>query len=95
MTEKKPLNELYRALNKNLLVRVTDQKKLNNGINVKEIRGRRDIIIGTVELAEEKLKLPQKCLCWFPLYAGVPITIEGKSYLIVPYDDLVMIEKVV
>ena len=94
MVEKKPLVELYKALNKNLLISVIDQKKLQNGINVKETRGRKDIIIGIVELAEEKLKLPQKCMCWFPLYAGIPISLEGKSYLIVPYDDLVMIEKV-
>ena len=89
------LNTKVCMKNKYLLITLFDtQKKLGNNINMKEVRGKRDIVIGVVEAAEASLKLPLKAMCWFPLYAGSEVEYDGKKYLTVPYEDIIMIERV-
>lgn len=89
------LNETVCMKNKYLLITPFDkQKVLANGLNIRETRGKRDIIIGVIEASEPGLKLPEKAVCWFPIYAGSEIQVGEKSYLAVPFEDIIMIEKV-
>lgn len=89
------LKELYKMRNGFVLISPDkSDKRLSNGINVKETRGKRDIIHGIVEVAEESLKISDKAMCWFPMYAGVPITLEGQQYFIVDNHDIMMTERV-
>jgi len=89
------LNETVCMKNKYLLITPFDkQKVLANGLNIRETRGKRDIIIGVIEASEPGLKLPEKAVCWFPIYAGSEIQVGEKSYLAVPFEDIIMIERV-
>jgi co-chaperonin GroES (HSP10) len=93
--EDKNMNDWYVMHNKNILVTLReDRKVLNNGISVQDTRGRKDIVIGIVEAAHPSLKFPYRVLVWFPMYAGLPIQLDGKQYLIVNYEDVIMSEKV-
>lgn len=90
------LNETVCMKNKYLLITPFDkQKVLANGLNIRETRGKRDIIIGVIEASEPGLKLPEKAVCWFPIYAGSEIQVGEKSYLAVPFEDIIMIERVI
>jgi len=89
------MNKQVCMKNKYLLVSIFDtQRASKNGLNIKETRGKRDIIIGVVEAAELSLKLPAKALCWFPMYAGSEIIFNDKKYLAVPFEDIIMIERI-
>jgi co-chaperonin GroES (HSP10) len=89
------IQEYYVMHNKNLLVSLRDNRKvLQNGISVQDTRGRKDIVEGIIECSHPSLKLPQKVIVWFPMYAGLPIQLLGKQYLIVNYDDVIMTEKI-
>ena len=89
------LNEAVCMKNKYLLVTPFEkQKVLANGLNIREARGKRDIIIGVIEASEPGLKLPEKAICWFPIYAGSEVQVGEKAYLAVPFEDIIMIEKV-
>ncbi|MCK9318975.1 hypothetical protein [Methanoculleus sp.] len=90
------LNETVCMKNKYLLITPFDkQKVLANGLNIREARGKRDIIIGVIEASEPGLKLPEKAVCWFPIYAGSEIQVGEKAYLAVPFEDIIMIERVI
>lgn len=89
------MNKQVCMKNKYLLVKVFDkQKVLGNGLNIKEARGKRDIIIGVIEASEPGLKLPEKAVCWFPIYAGSEVQVGEKAYLAVPFEDIIMIERI-
>ena len=89
------MNEWYVMHNKNVLVSLReDRKVLNNGISVQDTRGRKDIVVGIIECSHPSLKFPNRALVWFPMYAGLPIQLSGKQYLVVNYDDIIMSEKV-
>lgn len=93
--EERSMNDWYVMHNKNVLVTPhVDRKVLNNGISVQDTRGRKDIMEGVVECSHPSLKFPNRALVWFPAYAGLPIQLAGKQYLIVNYDDIIMSEKV-
>jgi co-chaperonin GroES (HSP10) len=89
------MNDWYIMHNKNVLVSLKeDRKVLNNGISVQDTRGRKDIVMGTVECSHPSLKFSNRALVWFPMYAGLPIQVAGNQYLVVNYDDIIMSEKV-
>lgn len=89
------MNDLYVMHNKNVLVSLQDNRKvLTNGISVQDTRGRKDIVVGIVECSHPALKFPNRALVWFPMYAGLHIQLDGKQYLIVNYEDIIMSEKV-
>ena len=89
------LNEVVCMKNKYLLISPMDkQKTLSNGLNIRETRGKRDIIVGVIEASESGLKLPEKAICWFPLYAGSEVQVGDKTLLAVPFEDVIMIERV-
>ena len=91
----KSMNDWYVMHNKNVLVSLReDRKVLQNGISVQETRGRKDIAVGIVECSHPSLKFPNRALVWFPMYAGLAIQLDGKRYLIVNYEDIIMSEKV-
>ena len=86
------MNDWYIMHNKNVLV--TLREVLQNGIAVQDTRGRKDIVVGIVECSHPSLKFSNRALVWFPMYAGLPIQLAGKQYLVVNYDDIIMSEKV-
>ena len=69
---------------------------LGNGLNVKETRGKRDIVEGTVvhtpechpELGYNGIKPNDKVL--FPLYAANQVTIDGEDYVVVSFNDIIL-----
>jgi co-chaperonin GroES (HSP10) len=89
------LNDYYTMQNKNVLVSLQEGRTAcKNGIVVQETRGKKDIVVGICEASQPGLKIPNRALVWFPHYAGLPILLNGKSYLVVNHDDIIMIEKV-
>jgi len=93
----------YKAVNKNLLVTPIDvTSSFDNGLAIKEVRGKKDIVCGIVELAEINLKVAKKAMCWFPAYAGIPIKLpindekghlKQQEFLIVAYEDILIFDK--
>lgn len=86
-----------RMTNKFWLVELIEENKiLSNGLTVKETRGKRDIVTGKVINGDYSTEFPcaDGYLVWFPLYAANPITIDGKTLLIVHQDDIIMVEEV-
>lgn len=86
-----------RMTNKFWLVELEDElKQLSNGLTVKETRGKRDIVTGRVIHGDYSPEFPAAdgYLVWFPLYAANPITVDGKSLLVVHQDDIIMVEEV-
>ena len=97
------VEKYYKPVNKNLLVSLINvNSQFDNGIAVKETRGKKDIVCGIVELAEVSLKIHKKAMCWFPAYAGVPIKLpindengraKDQDFLIVAYEDILIFDK--
>lgn len=86
----------YKMVNKFWLVELREENKvLSNGLTVKETRGKRDIVVGKVLSGDYNTNFPcaDGYLVWFPLYAANPITVNGKSLLIVHQDDIIMVEE--
>lgn len=80
-------------LNNNLLVELVNETTvLGNGLAVKETRGKRDIVTGTVIKGPGNGIITETMKVWFPLYAANPITVDGKSLLVVSLDDIIMVE---
>ena len=80
-------------LNNNLLVQLINETTvLGNGLAVKETRGKRDIVTGTIVKAPGHGIIAENMKVWFPLYAANPITVDGKSLLVVALDDIIMVE---
>lgn len=89
------LNDWYVMHNKNVLISINQERKvLQNGISVQDNRGRKEIVEGIVEASHPSLKFSNRALVWFPMYAALPITVAGKQYVIVNYDDIIMSERV-
>jgi co-chaperonin GroES (HSP10) len=89
------LNDYYTMQNKNVLVSLQEgHTACKNGIVVQESRGKKDIVVGICEASQPGLKIPNRALVWFPHYAGLPMTLNGKNYLVVNHEDIIMIEKV-
>lgn len=89
------LNDHYVMQNKYMLVTPReDRKVLQNGISVQDTKDRKDIVVGIIECSHPNLKIPSRALVWFPRYAGLPLHLCGKQYLVVNHEDVIMIEKV-
>lgn len=87
----------YKMTNKFYLVELMEENKvLTNGLTVKETRGKRDIVTGKVITGDYTPEFPTSdgYLIWFPLYAANPITVDGKTLLVVHQDDIIMVEGV-
>ena len=90
------LNNEYVMQNNYLLVTPCESRKtLANGISVQDTKDRKDIMVGVIKCSHPKLKIPNCALVWFPRYAGLPLQLnDGKQYLVVNHEDVIMIEKV-
>ena len=85
----------FKMTNKFWLVELEEENKiLSNGLTVKETRGKRDIVTGRVISGDYSTGFPcaDGYLIWFPLYAANPITVGGKTLLVVHQDDIIMVE---
>ena len=85
-----------RMTNKFWLVELVEENKiLSNGLTVKETRGKRDIAVGKVIHGDYSHEFPcsNGYHIWFPLYAANPIVFDGKNYLVVHQDDIIMVEE--
>ncbi len=81
--------------NRFVLIEIEEEKtQLSNGLAVKETRGKRDIITGSVVTASDEacefLRLKNGDRVLFPLYASNPVTISDKDYLVVDYKDIIL-----
>jgi hypothetical protein len=82
--------------NKNLLVTVMQESTtFDNGLNVKTVRGKRDVVVGIIQRSPAELKLPDHSMCWFPIYAAQELLYNGTNYLVVPYEDVIMVEMII
>lgn len=89
------MKEFYTPKNGFIVLKLfVENEVLANGIKLQDTRGKRDIVAGSCLLAEEKYKIPNRALCWFPIYAASPIKLNGENYLIVPFEDIMLIENI-
>jgi co-chaperonin GroES (HSP10) len=84
---------MKQVLNNNVIVQLKNSVELKNGINLKETRGKRDVVIGVIYLASDTTGLNQGDLVWFPLYASNEITIDGLPLAVLNVSDIIMVEK--
>jgi co-chaperonin GroES (HSP10) len=82
-----------KVLNKNVIVLLRNSVELKNGINLKETRGKRDIVTGIVFAADETLKIKDNTKVWFPLYASNEVIVDGKQYAVLNFDDIIMVQE--
>jgi co-chaperonin GroES (HSP10) len=83
---------MKQVLNNNIIVQLKNSVELKNGINLKETRGKRDVVIGVIYLADKSTGLNQGDLVWFPLYASNEITIDGLPLAVLNINDIIMVE---
>ena len=89
------LKQNYSTKNGYVVIKtVNTEETLGNGIRIQDTRGKRDIVCGTCLLAEDKFNIPDHALVWFPIYAASPIKLDGENLLIIPYEDIMLVEKV-
>lgn len=89
------LKDNYMTKNGFVIVKnYTKNETLRNGIKIQDTRGKRDIVCATCLLAEERFKIPYNALVWFPLYAANSIVLEDEEFLVLPFDDIMLIERV-
>lgn len=83
-----------RLFNDFILIKLEAEKtQLSNGLNVKETRGKRDIVQGTVVATVEGIDpkfLGAGDIVLFPLYAANQVTIDDQDYVVVAYKDLIL-----
>lgn len=95
MEKETTLNDYYSMQNKNILVSLFEGRSAcKNGLVVQETRGKKDIVVGICEASQPGLKIPNRALVWFPHYAGLPMNLDGKNYLVVNFEDVIMVERV-
>jgi len=82
-----------KVLNNNVIIKINDTVTLRNGINLKETRGKRDIVTATVILSDAATGLTAGSTVWFPLYASNEIIIDGQVHAVVSFDDIIMIKE--
>jgi hypothetical protein len=81
-----------KVINQNIIIDLKQSVELKNGINLKETRGKRDIVNGVVFLSSvEEIKVNAKV--WFPLYASNEINVQGKLFAVVHKDDIIMVQE--
>jgi co-chaperonin GroES (HSP10) len=84
---------MKQVLNNNVIVQIKNTVALNNGINLKETRGKRDIITGVIYLVDETTGLVVGDIVWFPLYASNEIVVDGIQLAVLNIEDIVMVDK--
>ena len=73
--------------NKILIEQLQSETELGNGISInQETQSRKDVVTGLVISTSDKNY--ENCVVYFPLYAALPLTYQGKNYLIVDIEDI-------
>ena len=70
-----------------------ENTQLTNGLNIKETRGKRDIVQGTVmqtPWGPNPETLSPADIVFFPLYAATQVTIDGSDYVVVSFNDIIL-----
>jgi co-chaperonin GroES (HSP10) len=83
---------MKQVLNNNVIVQLKNSVELKNGINLKETRGKRDVVTASVYLADPKLEIKKGAIVWFPLYASNEITVDGIQLAVLNASDIIMVE---
>ena len=83
---------MKKVLNQNVIVQLRNSVELKNGINLKETRGKRDVVTAVVYLADDKTGLSKGDIVWFPLYASNEITIDGITLAVLNVADIIVVE---
>ena len=98
----------YQTKNNKLVIqRCSNEQTLDNGIKVTEARGKKDIVKG-IPVVTYETSLPighnnefvlekessKNIFIWYPLYAALPISIEGNTYDVIDQQDIIMEEEV-
>jgi co-chaperonin GroES (HSP10) len=83
---------MKQILNNNVIVQLKNSVELKNGINLKETRGKRDVVTATVMYADESLKIKKGNVIWFPLYASNEIVVDGLPLAVLNVTDIIMVE---
>jgi co-chaperonin GroES (HSP10) len=83
---------MKKVLNKNVIVQLKNTTELKNGINLKETRGKRDVVTATIYLADESTGLKIGDVIWFPLYASNELIVDGLPLAVISADDIIMVD---
>jgi co-chaperonin GroES (HSP10) len=83
---------MKKVLNNNVIVQLKNSVELKNGINLKETRGKRDVVTAIVMHADEALGIKKGSIIWFPLYASNEITVDGTPLAVLNSADIIMVE---
>lgn len=83
---------MKQVLNNNVIVQLKNSVELKNGINLKETRGKRDVVTAIVYMADPQLKINKGTTVWFPLYASNEITVDGQPLAVLSSSDIIMVE---
>jgi co-chaperonin GroES (HSP10) len=79
-------------LNKNLLIRINETATMDNGIQIQETRGKRDVVSGIIIDSDPKLELNILSKVYFPFYSAIAVTYKGEDLWIVNYQDVIIID---
>lgn len=80
------------VLNKNIVVKINELATMDNGIQIQETRGKRDIVSGIVVDADTTCGLEPGKKIYFPYYAAINFAVKGDDLWIVNLNDVIMVE---
>jgi co-chaperonin GroES (HSP10) len=83
---------MVKVLNENVLVKMNETSTMDNGIQIQETRGKRDIVSGVVVNCDEQTGITLWSKIYFPYYAAISFNLKGEELWIVNVNDVIMIE---
>ena len=92
----------YIALNDKIIIKPLDVKTtLGNGMVIQETRGKKDILVGEVvippagisAILRKESGIKKGDQIWYPEYAALPIKLDGESYLVIDYSDIILMKE--
>jgi len=84
----------FRMCNKNLLVKpFVSQRAMDNGLKIAEVKDKKAIIECIVITKDGALSnIGEHAIVRFPMYAADPISLDEGEFLVVNYEDIIMVE---
>lgn len=80
------------VINKNIVVKLNELATMDNGIQIQETRGKRDIVSGIVVDLDTSTGLKPGQKIYFPYYAAINFEVKGDNLWIVNINDVIMFE---
>ena len=80
------------VLNKNIIVRLNELSTIDNGIQIQETRGKRDIVSGIIVDLDKDVGLLPGNKIYFPYYSAINFAVKGDDLWIVNINDVIMVE---